>query len=721
MLSTDEFTRSGRIILFCWLLSCTAGRLYAEQPRYVEPNQQIGVSAAVVVGDRPLVHTPQILPFDEKPPPTPTDPAVQIESMLDGIDKTLTDADSGLQRIVKLNVYVARSEFIDDVHRQLAVRFSGTAKPAVSFVVTRLPNPDTVVAADAVATTSRDPGRAVQMAGAQESDRGIRSQSAVIPSGTRIYVSGQADRNESLVEATRGTLESLSSTLRHLGRRHADIVQLKAFLQPMSDVAVVEREIDSFFGEQPVPPVVFVEWKSAAAVPIEIELIAWGGMNRSGDVVEYLTPPGMKPSPVFSRVTRINHSRSIYFSDVYAKAGLQDGPTEVRDVFNSLEDFLKQTGSDLRHLVKATYYVSGEEASRSLNELRPEYYDAARPPAASKAMVADVGRAGRGLTLDMIAVPAIGDSRSEYGPPEYGHGLSADDAQQGWISLFDGKTTFGWQDADVVDGILFGGVTTTEIGRCELQADFAGGGSIQIAGRQVQVPTGRFQWTPAEDSSSRQPDSNAVGPIRLGEGVEVRHLAVRPLGLASLFNSNDLSGWRRIDREDIPTEQRPVWSVDDGILHAIGGPGCVEYEGRRFGDFVLQLDARTNRRHANGGVFFRAIPGDFMNGYEAQVFNRSENGDPSRPARWSTGGIDDRMNARRMVSRDGEFFRMTVIARARHIATWVNGHQQVDWIDAREPDSNPREGLRLEPGAIQLQAHDPGTDVEFRRIEAAAW
>jgi hypothetical protein len=40
----------------------------------------------------------------------------------------------------------------------------------------------------------------------------------------------------------------------------------------------------------------------------------------------------------------------------------------------------------------------------------------------------------------------------------------------------------------------------------------------------------------------------------------------------------------------------------------------------------------------------------------------------------------------------------------------------VDWTDERKPDENPRKGLRLESGAIQLQAHDRNTDVEFRDI-----
>ncbi len=69
-----------------------------------------------------------------------------------------------------------------------------------------------------------------------------------------------------------------------------------------------------------------------------------------------------------------------------------------------MKTILAETGSDLRHMTKATYYVSDDETSGVLNTLRPELFDPERPPAASKATVHGVGRVDRTLTLDMIAV-----------------------------------------------------------------------------------------------------------------------------------------------------------------------------------------------------------------------------------------------------------------------------------------------------------------------------
>jgi enamine deaminase RidA (YjgF/YER057c/UK114 family) len=392
-----------------------------ELPRSIEPNEKTGSSAAVEVGDVPLVHTAQILPLRDDQPP-PREPLDQVARVLENIDTVLREFDSGLELSVKLNWYVASADLVPHVHTALASRFRGVSKPAVSMVVTRLPHPQSLVAADAVATTTRNLSNDAVKIRATGSNAPIAARSdtasqhsvaAITPRGSRIYVSGQAESGATLSEATRKTLESLRATLEFLERTDADVVQLKAFVTPMAEAASVYQEVGQFFAGRPTPPIVLVEWKSSASTPIEIELIAWGGRTQREAHVEYLTPPGMTVSPVYSRVARINATSSIYMSGLVAtdnasRVEVEHAPAaerETKDVFATLNRLLGQTNSDFRHLVKATYYVSNNDASAKLNELRPTYYDPQRPPAASKALVDDVGRVGLGLSLDMIAVP----------------------------------------------------------------------------------------------------------------------------------------------------------------------------------------------------------------------------------------------------------------------------------------------------------------------------
>ncbi|MBI3862760.1 MAG: DUF1080 domain-containing protein [Planctomycetia bacterium] len=297
----------------------------------------------------------------------------------------------------------------------------------------------------------------------------------------------------------------------------------------------------------------------------------------------------------------------------------------------------------------------------------------------------------------------------ESAQPEYGYGLSADDARAGWIALFDGQTTFGWEAASVDAKILASGTTTCVFGSCELKGEAAAAGEITVADQALSVPAGRFE---------RRITVKSPGPIRLRQGVKLKSVLLKPIGLKPMLNGKDLAGWTIIKHPRLPDTRQTRWSVEDGALHAVGGPGAVELEGR-YGELVVQIEVRMRKPLVNGGLFFRSVPGQFMNGYEAQLFNGCYDHDPAQPARYSTGAIDDRQLARRLVSRDLAPLTMTVIATGPHIATWVNGWQMTDWTDTRPNHENPREGLRVEPGTIQLQAHDPETDIEFRRLEIA--
>lgn len=292
--------------------------------------------------------------------------------------------------------------------------------------------------------------------------------------------------------------------------------------------------------------------------------------------------------------------------------------------------------------------------------------------------------------------------------PQYGHGLTAREAMDGWISLFDGKTDFGWKDARVSDGLLHGGVTTVRFGDCSLKAEVAAAGTLAVGDRRMQVAAGPFQC---------EVRGHGAGPIRLGPGTVVRTLAICPLAVRPLFNGQDLTGWKIVPHPQLAADRQAKWMVEGGAIRTVGGPGALEHE-ELYGDFVLQATIRTRAPLTNGGVFFRAKPGEFLRGYEAQIFNACYDGDPDKPARYSTGAIDDRQVARRLVSRDGEPFLMTVVAVGPQLATWVNGDQLIDWTDTRPPSENSREGLRLAAGAIQLQAHDPQTDLEFRDLRA---
>lgn len=200
--------------------------------------------------------------------------------------------------------------------------------------------------------------------------------------------------------------------------------------------------------------------------------------------------------------------------------------------------------------------------------------------------------------------------------------------------------------------------------------------------------------------------------------IAFRNIFLKPLGLKPLFNGKNLNGWTILEDAEGKRDKSEFAVTDDGVLHMKDGPGQLETNDK-FADVVLQTEAFVNGEELNSGIFFRSIPGEYQNGYEAQIHNGTTEGDANKPNNSGTGGIFRRQEARKVNAKDFEWFAMTIIAVDKQIATWVNGIQVTDWTDTRKPDPNPRRGLRQEAGTIILQGHDPTTDLQFRKIEAS--
>ena len=319
--------------------------------------------------------------------------------------------------------------------------------------------------------------------------------------------------------------------------------------------------------------------------------------------------------------------------------------------------------------------------------------------------------------------------------------LAPKEIADGWILLWDGETTFGWRSPNdskwnIADGMLAPRadkpgllVTTSTFRDYELLFEFqrkpesqavvsvgcdADGRTEAVAGArtvelldlggpgwtraEVEVRGGYAQgkvyrrtglFTAATGTPSRLPPNDKrhdrSGHIALsGNGVVFRNIKLIPLHTQSLFNGNDLSGWK-----EYPGKKSKFSVTKEGTIHLESGPGDLQTEGQ-WADFVLQLNCISHGDHCNSGVFFRCIPGEFENGYECQIRNQFtaepkqeytlEEYDPKThelkgtkkekftAVDYGTGGIYRRAPARKELSKDREWFGLTVVASGRHIA-----------------------------------------------------
>jgi hypothetical protein len=364
--------------------------------------------------------------------------------------------------------------------------------------------------------------------------------------------------------------------------------------------------------------------------------------------------------------------------------------------------------------------------------------------------------------------------------------LTPKEVAEGWILLFDGETTFGWDAAGkpaVREGVLIHGgdqdvCASTTIAfryyRLELEyliektpKDAAPITWITSTDSKFELSTSQG-WSSAafivekdrihatsirnegkgkgfgigfgQSHGSKTPFKSEPISFRIPKGnkLSVRNVKLLPMEIKPLFNGKDLTGWKKFEAD--PKRAKSQFTVtEDGCLSIKNGPGDLQTTDE-WSDFVLQLDCRTNGDNLNSGVFLRCIPGQYQNGYEAQIQNQAakqpktytvDEYDPTshklltkkKVESWSqdygTGAIYRRVPARRAVAKDREWFTMTVVARGRHFTTWVNGIQVVDWVDNRPENENARNGCRLKKGPISLQGHDPTTDLSFRNIRIA--
>ncbi len=360
--------------------------------------------------------------------------------------------------------------------------------------------------------------------------------------------------------------------------------------------------------------------------------------------------------------------------------------------------------------------------------------------------------------------------------------LTAKEIADGWILLFDGETTFGWEvkgKTRVADGAItlpdFDAEITHSNPWRDLELRFEsrakpgknprlGGGGIGLIGTGAAQGLPRdnkwhdchciFQTAPNPPSFSLSISVDGVvgtnaknieanlaevrptifGP-QDGSDLELRNIKLRPLNTKSIFNAKDLDGWRVFSGD----RYKSIFTVKDAAINVKDGPGDLQTVGK-YKDFILQFDCISNGKHLNSGIFFRCRDNEYQNGYEAQIRNEFkaepqkylvEDYDPKTnkligkkevlsPAfDFGTGAIYRRVPARKQMSKDNEWFTMTVLAHGNHLATWVNGVQQTDWTDNRPKSDNARTGCKLDAGHISIQGHDPTTDLSFKNFRIA--
>ncbi|MFP6582619.1 MAG: DUF1080 domain-containing protein [Candidatus Hydrogenedentota bacterium] len=168
----------------------------------------------------------------------------------------------------------------------------------------------------------------------------------------------------------------------------------------------------------------------------------------------------------------------------------------------------------------------------------------------------------------------------------------------------------------------------------------------------------------------------------------------------SMFNGKNLDGWT--------ARGSATWSVEDGVMVGVskGGQGHL-YAPQELSDLEVRGEFRiqSKERDGNSGLYFRANPPSdnpdgYPEGYEAQICHTQ---DAYTGWLWKPGTPTGK--ATRLLTKDGEWFSMRVLAVGDELRIWVN-----DELVMRYTDDEYAKGF------FALQCHNEGMVIEAREL-----
>lgn len=269
-------------------------------------------------------------------------------------------------------------------------------------------------------------------------------------------------------------------------------------------------------------------------------------------------------------------------------------------------------------------------------------------------------------SINEPASATVADALEFVAPP-----LTAEEIQAGWISLFDGRTLFGWDVPTVTNWHVEDGAIVADSGEksllltpfhfddFELRCSFhvAEGGNSGIFLRTADKASnpakdtyelnicdshathksgsfvGRFvaENVPAVEGAWHDFRILCEGP-RIQVWLDEKQIidftdtsdAIRLTGRIGLQMNQGRSAFRNVLLRPLPFKplldgtdtagwtavpgSKSEFTVKDGFLHVSNGPGFLETNDT-YGDFALKVEARINGDGLNSGVFFRAKQG----------------------------------------------------------------------------------------------------------------
>ena len=250
-----------------------------------------------------------------------------------------------------------------------------------------------------------------------------------------------------------------------------------------------------------------------------------------------------------------------------------------------------------------------------------------------------------------------------------------------------------------------------------------------LAGGVATIIIGMILWSAVKSlliENEQDPDLAGAGTEGSGEGTSASGdggsndgagngdpKGNAETGQVSLFNGDDLTGWRPIGEAQ--------WRPEDDVLVSDAGRNGVLWSEKSYTDFEFSFRFRLSEG-ANSGIYLRSPHRQMTNGVDQVEIQLLD--DPhfaTQPAHGRTGSIFGLKAPAFRAYRSERWNDVTIRMAGRMIEVNLNGHViQNASLDNVTSDFSKHPGLKAEGGFIGLQSYGAGTSgtsrIEFEDI-----
>ncbi len=222
----------------------------------------------------------------------------------------------------------------------------------------------------------------------------------VSPEGL-VFISAQIASSENpqdpVAPLTTRSLASLGQALKAAGSEPADVVRVTCFFSSLEKLPDSRQLVEA---QYPHAALNFVQTQRAPlqglAACEAVARLRW----KTGTRLHLINPEGLTPEPGQSEIALVA-APHVVLTGTQVSFGYEE--KDARLALGRLQKALEQSGVSTRDVAYAHYYPLSPGIARQVRKIRPDFFDAAHPPAGAMLLFEGLPSMDAGFAIDVVA------------------------------------------------------------------------------------------------------------------------------------------------------------------------------------------------------------------------------------------------------------------------------------------------------------------------------